>query len=273
MPQLHKHFTLANIKGMRRVHAFEFNDLPWFPASFRNAGTDFLQFVANRFDIYKDVLFVIEKGIRSCDNDTMVDIASEGGGGLVKIVEHLKHRIPKLKIILTDYYPNLEAFKKTKAKQPDAFEYTEASINAMDIPPHLKGFRTQFLSFHHFKPKNAKAILQNAVDCNQAIGIFEAQQRDFKNLAQRLLSPLSVLILTPFIKPFKFNQILFTYLIPIIPIFTLWDGVVSVLRTYTEAELKQMIVELKDSARFDWEVATVKGKQMDILYLLGTPVK
>jgi hypothetical protein len=39
------------------------------------------------------------------------------------------------------------------------------------------------------------------------------------------------------------------------------------------AELKQMIVELKDSARFDWEVATVKGKQMDILYLLGTPVK
>jgi hypothetical protein len=258
---------------MRRRHGFEFNDLPWFPISFRNAGTDFLQFVANRFDIYKDVLPVIEKGIQSSGNHTMVDIASGGGGGLVKIAEHLKLRIPKLKIVLTDYYPNLDAFKRTRAKQPDVFEYTEVSINAMDIPPYLRGFRTQFLSFHHFRPKHAKAILQNAVDCNQAIGIFEAQQRDFKNFAQRLLSPLSVLLLTPFIKPFEFNRILFTYLIPVLPFFTLWDGVVSVLRTYTEAELKQMIVELRDTARFDWEVATVKGKQMDILYLLGTPVK
>jgi hypothetical protein len=50
---------------MRRIHAFEFNDLSWFPISFRNAATDFLQFVANRFDIYKNVLPVIEKGIQN----------------------------------------------------------------------------------------------------------------------------------------------------------------------------------------------------------------
>ena len=75
---------------MRRAHAFEFNDLSWFPISFRNSATDFLQFVANRFDIYKNVLPVIEKGIQSSGNNTIVDIASGGGGGLVKIVEHLE---------------------------------------------------------------------------------------------------------------------------------------------------------------------------------------
>ncbi len=258
---------------MRRIHAFEFHDLSWFPIRFRNAVTDYLQFVANRFDVYKNVLPVIEKGIQRSGNNTIVDIASGGGGGLVKITEHLKRRIPALKIILTDYYPNIDAFKKTKAKHPNVFEYMEASVNAMDVPPHLKGFRTQFLSFHHFRPKDAKAILQNAVDSNQAIGIFEAQKRDIKNVFQMFLSPLSVLLLTPFVKPFKFTRILFTYLIPVLPVVTLWDGVVSVLRTYTEAELKQMIVEVRNTAHFDWEVSIVKGKQMDILYLLGIPRK
>jgi hypothetical protein len=258
---------------MRRVHAFEFHDLRWFPISFRNSATDYLQFVANRFDIYKNVLPVIEKGIQSSGNNTIVDIASGGGGGLVKIAEHLKSKIPSLKIVLTDYYPNIDAFRRTKAKLPDVFEYVEDSVNAMDVPQDLKGFRTQFLSFHHFRPKDAKAILQNAIDRNQAIGIFEAQQRDIKNLVGMFLSPLSVLLLTPFIKPFKFNRIIFTYLMPVLPLFTLWDGAISVLRTYTEAELKQMIAELRNNASFDWEVATVKANSFDILYLLGTPVK
>jgi ubiquinone/menaquinone biosynthesis C-methylase UbiE len=202
-----------------------------------------------------------------------VDIASGGGGGLVKIAEHLKSTIPALKIVLTDYYPNINAFKRTKAKHPHIFEYVEGSVNAMDVPRDLKGFRTQFLSFHHFRPKEAKAILQNAIDSNQPIGIFEAQQRDVKYLVERILSPLSVLLLTPIIKPFKFDRIIFTYLIPVLPLITLWDGVISVLRTYTEAELKQMVVELRNNAHFEWEVAIVKANSFAILYLLGTPVK
>ncbi len=258
---------------MRRIHAFEFGDLTWFPKNLRNYGTDYLQFAANSFDIYKCVIPIIKKGIGSGDNNTIVDIASGGGGGLVKIAGHLKTSIPHLKIILSDYYPNINAFKITKAKQPDVFEYVEESVNAMDVPKYLKGFRTQFLSFHHFRPKDAKGILQNALDSNQAIGLFEAQQRDFKNLTQRLLSPIAVLLMTPFIKPFKFDRIIFTYLIPVLPLFTLWDGVISVLRTYTVTELKQMILELENNERFEWEVSIAKGKPNDILYLLGTPIK
>ena len=69
---------------MRRIHAFEFNDLSRFPKNFRNHATDFLQYVADRFDIYKDVMPVIEKGLRSSGNNTIVDIASGGGEGLSK---------------------------------------------------------------------------------------------------------------------------------------------------------------------------------------------
>jgi hypothetical protein len=256
---------------VKRIHAFEFEDLSWFPKNLRNYGTDYLQFVANAFDIYKDVVPVVLKGVQSSGNNTIIDIASGGGGGLVKIAEHLKNNIPHVKIILTDYYPNIAAFKRTKAKQPDVFEYIEYPVDAMKVPSHLKGFRTQFLSFHHFRPRDAKIILQNAVNDKQAIGIFEAQQRNFKSVIQLLFSPIAVLLMTPFIKPFHFDRLLFTYLIPIIPLFVLWDGMVSVLRTYTVTELKQMILELSNHALFDWEVKITKGSSSNILYLLGIP--
>ena len=158
----------------------------------------------------------------------------------------------------------------TKSKQPDVFEYVENPVNAMEVPQDLKGFRTQFLSLHHFRPKEAKAILQNALDNNQPIGIFEAHQRDFKNIVRMLLSPIAVLVMTPFIKPFKVDRIIFTYLIPVIPLCTLWDGVISVLRTYKVSELKQMISELRNNEQFEWEVDIAKGKSNDILYLFGT---
>ena len=258
---------------MKRIHAFEFGDLTWFPRRFRNYQTDYLQFAANTLDIYKCVIPVIKKGIVSSDNKTIIDIGSGGGGGLVKITAYLKRSIPNLKIILSDYYPNIDAFKITKARQPDVFDYVEKSVNAMDVPQHLKGFRTQFLSLHHFKPEDAKAILQNAIDSNQAIGIFEAHQRDITNLVRMLISPVAVLLMTPFIKPFKFNRIFFTYLIPVLPLVTLWDGVISVLRTYTVKELKQMISELRNNQHFAWEVGIAKGKSNDIIYLLGKPGK
>ena len=265
IPIVGKHFRV------RRIHAFEFEDLTWFPKNLRNYGTDFLQFGANAFDMYKGVMPIILKGVQSSGNRTVIDIASGGGGGLVKIADHLKNSIPHIKIILSDYYPNIAAFKRTKAKKPDVFEFIEYSVNAIDVPPHLKGFRTQFLSFHHFRPKDAKAILQNAVDNKQAIGIFEAQQRNSKHLIQMLFSPIAVLLMTPFIKPFEFDRILFTYLIPVIPLFVLWDGIVSVLRTYTVTELKEMILEVRNHGLFDWEVGIAKGSSNDVFYLLGIP--
>ena len=258
---------------MKRIHAFEFEDLSWFPDNLRNYATDFLQFGANTFDIYKELVPILVAAMRSSENHTVIDVASGGGGGLLKIAEHLKHSLPDLRIVLTDFYPNLAAFRQTKARQPDVFEYVDYPVNAMDVPAPLQGFRTQFLSFHHFRPHEAKAILQNAVNNRQAIGIFEAQQRDLKTLIQRLFSPVFVWLATPFIRPFRLGRLLFTYLIPIIPLFVLWDGVVSVLRTYTAPELQQMVQEVDNHELFDWKIDVVQGRSGDILYLLGLPRK
>src|SRR4051812_39250390 len=119
---------------MKRIHAFEFGDLSWYPENLRRYATDYLQFASNSLDIYKCVIPIIEKGIESSVNTTIVDIASGGGGGLLKIAGHLKNNLRFLKIILTDYFPNIDAFKRTKLQQPDVFEYVEEPVNAMDVP-------------------------------------------------------------------------------------------------------------------------------------------
>ena len=51
----------------------------------------------------------------------------------------------------------------------------------------------------------------------------------------------------------------------------MWDGVISVLRTYTVEELNSIILELNHHEQFDWEVGIARSKPVDVGFLLGTP--
>ena len=82
---------------MKRIHAFEFEDLSWFPRNLRDYATDFLQFGANTFDMYQPVIAVIEKGIQASGNNTIIDIASGGGGGLLNYRNTCTKTIPGFK--------------------------------------------------------------------------------------------------------------------------------------------------------------------------------
>ena len=102
------------------------------------------------------------------------------------------------------------------------------------------------------------------------IAIFEAQERSLPSILAMLFSPISVLLTTPLIKPFKIGRILFTYLIPIVPLFVLWDGLVSSFRTYSVKEMKGLVQSLEGSEKYDWEIDKIKAGPGVILYLLGT---
>ncbi len=219
--------------------------------------------------MYKPIIPVIKKGLNKSGTNQIIDLGSGGGGGLIWLNSELKKDIPDLKIVLTDLYPNIPAFRLTK-KKADNFEFIEKPVDARDVPTELKGLRTQFLSLHHFKPTDAKQILQNAIDTNSAIAIFEAQERSLSSIIAMICSPLSVLLTTPFIRPFKIGRIIFTYLIPIVPLFVLWDGIVSSLRTYSVKEMNELIENLNGTENYDWEFNRVKSGPGVVLYLLGT---
>jgi hypothetical protein len=129
-----------------------------------------------------------------------------------------------------------------------------------------------FSAFHHFRPEQACAVLADAVRKRQGIGIFEATQRRPLALLLTLLAPLGVLVLTPFVRPFRWSRLFWTYLLPVSPLVTLFDGLVSCLRTYSVQDLRDLTASL-GSNDYHWDIGTVKSKTtpIPITYLLGVP--
>ena len=56
-----------------------------------------------------------------------------------------------------------------------------------------------------------------------------------------IVVPLIILLVTPAIRPLRLSRLIFTYLLPAIPIIGLFDGIVSCLRTYSPEEMRQLI--------------------------------
>ena len=81
---------------------------------------------------------------------------------------------------------------------------------------------------------------------------------------------LSVLLLTPFIGPFRWFRLFWTYLVPVLPLVLLFDTIVSCLRIYSEPELRHLTVGLD---RYCCDIGTVRGKPLPnaLTYLIGVP--
>ena len=169
---------------------------------------------------------------------------------------------------LTDKFPNLRAFRYISSQHPLNLRYVSGSVDATRVPPELVGVRTIFNAFHHFPPRAARSVLEDAVKAGQPICIFEIPERRLLTIISLLLTPLFVAFATPFIRPFLWKRLLWTYLIPLVPFMCCWDGVVSQFRAYTIAELSELAQGLED---FEWSAGatSIPGQLGHLTYLLG----
>lgn len=257
---------------MARIHLFEFEDLRWFPKSLRTFGTDFLQFLSLKTKMFVPVIPLLTEVLEKTQSNKIIDLGSGSGGPWQSLLPGLTSNIPDCRVTFTDFYPNADSLNKELKDLPEV-NYHSTSVDARKVPPELKGVRTLFLSFHHFKEKEALQILQNAVNTQSGIAIFEGQERSIPSIIGMLFSPITVLLTTPFIKPFSIKRLLFTYIIPVIPIFVLWDGVVSSLRTYSIKEMKNLIQSTQNQDTFHWEVKKLKKGPSTLICTIGYPLK
>lgn len=95
------------------MHLFEFEDQAWFPKLFRDFTTDFLRYAAQdqKQELRKKIASILGRGLKKSGTDHIIDMVSGGGGMLVGLNALVLKKHPNLKILLTDFYPNLEAFK------------------------------------------------------------------------------------------------------------------------------------------------------------------
>lgn len=256
-----------------KIRGFEFEDQPWFPEIIRDGMTDYLRFLFHSFKLYQPVLPLLKDALVKTNTTEILDLCSGSGGAMESIYKNLKNTFSNnIQITLSDLFPNLIIYQRLHHLTHGGISYIVQPIDASEVPSELNAFRTLFSGFHHFEPKKATAVLKDAVDARMGIGIFDGGDRSLAMILLLIIvHPVLLCLCTPFLKPFRISRLLFTYLIPVIPFCTIWDGVFSISRLYHPEEMLQMANQA-DSEHFTWISGKVKNYfGLSIAYLIGFP--
>jgi hypothetical protein len=258
-----------------RFPLFEFEDQSWFPNVIRTGGTDYLRYLLIATGVYKPCIKLLNEALKQTSETKIVDLCSGGGGYIEQVYDQLKKiRSGNISFTLTDKFPNIEAYQHLKNKTNGKINFDTRSVDAASVPADLKGVRTMFSAIHHFQPAQVRSILQDSVDNRASIAIFDGGDRNVLGiLGVLIIHPLAFLLFTPFFKPFKFSRLLFTYLIPLIPLYTIWDGCVSILRLYKPRDLLKIANEIS-SGTYQWTAGKTRSRfGLHASYLIGIPVQ
>lgn len=236
----------------RRIHLFEFNDTLLCPAFIRESLVEILGETLRQGRIYEPVTSIFVEFCKSNNFTSIVDLGSGSGEPVSILVEALTQQRTVLpKFYLTDLLPNEQSMKEVASRHPGVIDIIRVPVDATDIPEQINHqARTIITAFHHFRPEQASQILSDSVTKRKAIFILEPCSRNLICLFPLIVHGIIPVLTNPFKS--KKNRLLkgvFTYLIPVIPVLQLWDGIISVLREYSEKDLMDM-VEAFDG--YDW---------------------
>ncbi len=203
---------------MGRLHLFEIEDQTWCPAVLRDAGTAYLTRFVEQFHMLDGAADPIRALVASGGSHRVVDLGS-GAGGPARLLLGLVD--DDVTVLCTDLFPSEPALAYAASLAPPGrFAWHREPVDARDVPAELDGPRTQFNAIHHLPPAGV---------------------------------PFAVLAMVPFLRPFRWEWLLFTYVIPLIPLLVLWDGMVSCLRVYSPDELRELVNGLDG---FEWDIGT-----------------
>lgn len=269
------------IGKMKRIALFEFEDLSWFPSWLRTCMTNLIIVLHKMLGIDEVLGYLTARVLEEKKLTKIVDLGSGSGGPMPMILEKLHNTegFEDVELLMTDLYPNKEIVKKFNQGRDKKISYSETPIDATNLASAPEGLKTMVNSFHHMPPKNARKILESAKENQQALLVYEMAENKIPLLIWGLLLPISLIILmvmtlfmTPFVKPLTWRQMVFTYLIPIIPICYAWDGQASLVRMYAFKDIEELLEGLHSDTYY-WETGYGKkgnGKKLGT-YLVGFP--
>lgn len=264
---------------MKRVQLFEFEDFSWFPSVFRNSMTNLIVVLHKIMGVAPVLGKLIRETLEETGETEVIDLGSGAGGAMPMVHELLVAEGTSISITMTDKHPNPQTISAVNSKSDPTLHYLDSSVDAMDLTRAPKGLKTMVNSFHHMPEENAKAILKSAQETGQPILIYEIAENNIPTVLWWLLLPISLIItatmclfMTPFVRGLTWQQLVFTYLIPIIPLAYAWDGQASLPRMYTFSDIDELLNDIPTTS-YTWKkgpAKDAKGKKRGT-YLIGMP--
>jgi hypothetical protein len=227
----------------KRLQLFEFLDLPWVTGWPRQGMLEYLNFLLYRMtEPYKGVDRVMADWAAEAGQSAVLDMGSGGGGHVDWMIRHADasgQRLPRF--VLSDLFPqpNLPTYESIQAKHgKDKVGFISRSVDACSPKENSFRLRSMFSIFHHLTPEQARRMLASACAESDGILIAEGVRRAvLPALMMVTLLPVYMFVM-PFAAPhFTVRRLVFSALIPIIPLMMVFDGVASVLRAYTGNEI------------------------------------
>ena len=268
---------------MKRVHVLEFEDLAWFPSWLRTCMTNLLAALGRVLGVPAVLGALVTRVVRQEGIDAIVDLGSGSGGSMPQLLAELREdpATAHLSLTMTDLYPNLDAVEAFNSDDASHIRYHRESVDATKMGTAPAGLKTMVNCFHHMRPEQARAILRSAETSGQPLLVYEMGDHMVPFAVWVVMLPIALplvfitaLALTPFVRPLTARQLIFTYLIPLIPLFYAWDGQASMARIYAPADLDELL-EGMGSEHYRWEKGpALKGNGKALgNYLLGLPIR
>lgn len=246
---------------MRRAQLFEWNDQKWIPAALRDSIVEALSrtlawghMMGGLVEPFRD--FLARAGTRE-----VLDLCAGAGAPAAILAEEFRRAgQPVPRFVLTDLFPRLRAWERLRAVDPEAIVLQETPVDATAIPAELAAGRARVVinALHHFPPALARGIFADAIAHRAPIFVSEAFDRNPLHFLAFAPVGIPAALANPILSPERrLQKALFTWLTPTMLLASAWDGVVSTLRIYREADLREMVASVGGEG-YDWTWGTYR---------------
>lgn len=201
---------------------------------------EFMTWFVNKVNAAKPFLPVINEGLQHADK--IIALQMNIGGGFETLAPLLDKNIP----------------------------VEEVSIR--NFTADKKGLYVSVNNFHQLKPHEALDVLDKISDSGNPLVIVEGNNDSlWQAFGMTVIVPLSVLLTAPFVKPFRFGRLIFTYLIPVLPVVTALDGFIALFKLYAPADMDELVRKIQ-KRNYSWRSGKLdNGRGGKIIYLIGYP--
>jgi hypothetical protein len=241
--------------ALPRLHLFEFNDSPWAPAPIREALIEALSLALDWGRMLRGMAGPFGEFLGSTQATEVLDLCAGAGSPAVVLARELRlagKRPPRF--LLTDLMPHADVWARLKAQDPEAIAFIADSVDATQIPAGLGAGKARMIinALHHLPPAVAGAVLRGA--CEGGPGVFVVEGFERSPLRFLPYAPMGALSMIANVWRSPRNRLAKALLLPLTLALAPWDGFVSTMRVYTEAELRAMVAPL--AGEFDLRYGT-----------------
>ncbi|MDA3969823.1 MAG: hypothetical protein PF442_00565, partial [Desulfobulbaceae bacterium] len=247
---------------LKNILTFEFNDSPRCPDFIRESILEVLGASIRDAGVYDRLA---PRFIECCTEGGIREVLGIGAGSgestavFLDAVLQTVHTPPH--IYISDLLPMVRVMAETCNRYPDLMTPIHHPVdirNPSVAPDH--DMRMVLSAFHHFDRELAATFLHDAREQKVAVFIAEPFTRSLKAFLPLFLHGFTSLARNGiFSTKMRLAKFIFTFLIPLIPLCLLWDGLVSMMRMYTEEEFMEMVAALPESDQsYQWQYEEVQ---------------